>query len=157
MVMNMATMRASQPAFEDILRARLATPEAASYDDQVALNQGFRFHWDRLDPGLNAKPYWPHDPRAGILHFHGPKLAGIEAIAAGHWNWADPVARTIGALCDAHIPHYIAWLTDLAERLQTIDPATTFRLHQLAGALAARATSPEAHDLSFMGFRMFPE
>lgn len=157
MLLNLAAMRASQAAFEDVLRAGFAEADALLYDDQVALNQAFRGHWDRLDPGLNAKPYWPHDPNAGVLHFHGPKLPGIEAIADGAWNWSDPPARAIGALCDAHVPRYVAWLTDLAERMQMADIDFSLRLHRAAGKLAVyqRTRPPRAHDLSFMRARLF--
>ncbi|HEX7388969.1 MAG TPA: hypothetical protein VF286_02580 [Acidiphilium sp.] len=159
MVLNLATLRTTQSAFEAALRAGLASNDASQLDDQVALNQAYRGQWDRLDPGLNAKPYWPHDPRAGILHFHGPKLGGIEAIAHGGWNWADPTARAIGALCDAHIPNYVAWLTDLGDRMQLADLDLALRLHRAAADLAAhgRAGPPQAHDLAFMRTRLFPE
>ena len=159
MVLNMASMRSSQRAFEDVLRARFAEADARNYDDQVALNQAFRGHWDRLDPGLNAKPYWKHDPHAGVLHFHGPKLGGIETIADGHWNWSDPTSRTIGTLCDAHVQHYVAWLTDLGERMQMADIGLALRLHRVAGKLAIydRTRPPRTHDLSFMRFRLFAD
>ncbi|WP_288005608.1 hypothetical protein [Acidiphilium sp.] len=157
MVMNLPAMRAAQAGFEAVINARLDEDRGAQFDDQVALNESFRGYWDRLDPGLNAKPYWPYDPHAGILHFHGPKLGGIGAIAAGEWNWDDPVARGIGALCAAHVPRYVAWLSDLAERFQVIDMAWAVRLHQLAGRLAAygRRHDGAGHDVSLLGFRMF--
>ncbi|MCF3947117.1 hypothetical protein AiwAL_10850 [Acidiphilium sp. AL] len=159
MVLNLAALRSSQPAFETVLRARFAEADARTYDDQVALNQAFRGHWDRLDPGLNAKPYWPHDPRAGVLHFHGPKLGGIEAIADRHWNWSDPTSRAIGALCDAHVPRYVAWLTDLGERMQMVDIGLALRLHRVAGRLAAyqRTNAPRTHDLTFMRAHLFAD
>lgn len=155
MVLNIEAMRSAQPGFEAVIRARLDEDSGRNLDDQVALNQAFRGHWDRLDAGLNAKPYWPHDPHAGILHFHGPKLSGIGAIAEGHWHWDDPTACTIGTLCAAHISRYVSWLTDLAERLQMIDFAASLRLHRLAGKLAAHRPFPSL-DVSFMEFRMFP-
>jgi hypothetical protein len=157
MVLNLASMRVAQPGFEAVIRARLDEDGGAHFDDQVALNQAFRGYWDRLDPGLNAKPYWPHDPHAGILHFHGPKLGGIGAIAAGGWNWDDPVARAIGTLCAAHVPHYVAWLSDVAERFQVIDLARAVRLHRLAGHLAAYGQTHDgsALDTTGMAFRMF--
>jgi hypothetical protein len=151
MVINLDAMRAAQPAFETVIRTRL-DEDAAHFDDQVALNEAFAGHWTRLDPGLNAKPYWPHDPGAGILHFHGPKFGGIGAIADGQWNWDDPTAARIGALCDAYASHYVAWLSDLGERLQMIDLGTAVQLHRLAGRLAdhARREQRRQHDLSFM-------
>lgn len=152
MVLNMAAMRAVQRSFEAVIRTRLDEDNGAHFDDQVALNEAFAGHWSRLDPGLNAKPYWPHDAGAGILHFHGPKLGGMGAIATGGWNWDDPTAARIGALCDAYPTRYVAWLSDLAERLQMIDLDTALRLHRLAGQLAvhARSGALRTHDLSFM-------
>jgi hypothetical protein len=123
----------------------------------VLLNQAFRGHWDRLDPGLNAKPYWRPDPRAGVLHFHGPKLGAIGAILDGAWAWDDPVAGPIGALCDAHRAHYAGWLALLAERLQTIDPGEAASLAGLAVRLDAARAASRMHDLGFMRFRLFPE
>ncbi|MDD2878130.1 MAG: hypothetical protein PHT60_12970 [Acidiphilium sp.] len=159
MVLNLAVTRAAQSGFEAVIRARLDEDSAANFDDQVALNQAFRGYWDRLDPGLNAKPYWKHDPHAGILHFHGPKLDGIAAIAEGTWDWNDPTARTIGTLCAAHIPRYVAWLSDLAERLQMVDLSRAVQLHRLAGRLARyeRDHAGQSFDLSVMAFRMFPD
>lgn len=159
MVLNLAAMRAAQAGLEAVVRERLDGDGGQGFDDQVALNQAFRGHWQRLDPILNAKLYWPHDPHAGILHFHGPKLGGIAAIAAGRWNWDEPIARTIGTLCAAHVPRYVAWLSDLAERLTMIDGRLAVRMHRLAGALALyeRMAPAQAFDLSFMGFRMFAD
>jgi hypothetical protein len=158
MVMNMAAMRATAAALEALLRERLAEPEAGAYDDQIALNQAYRGHWQRLDPVFNWKPYWPVHPGAAILHFHGPKLPVIEAIAEDRWHAGDPTARSMTALLDGHIESYAAWLADLGDLFQFGDVAAAVYLHGIAARLARRARSARAApDLSFMSFRMFPE
>jgi hypothetical protein len=158
MLMNMAAMRATAAALETVLRDRLGRPEP--YDDQIALNQAYRGHWERLDPRLNWKPYWPMRSDAAILHFHGPKLPVIEAIAGGTWHGEDATARAMTALLYSHREYYQGWLTDLGDLLQLADIDTALYLHRLAAKLAAMR--PESgpvsgHDLSFMRFRMFPE
>lgn len=159
MVMNMASMRATATALEAVLRDRLNRPDAGGYDDQIALNQAYRGHWERLDPRFNWKPYWPMEPRAAILHFHGPKLPVIEAIAKGAWHMNDPTARSMAALLNGHIHHYITWLADLGDLLQLADINAAIYLQAIAAKLAAHAAreTTQAHDLSFMRFRMFPE
>lgn len=154
MLMNLAAMRATQAALEAELRERLAGADAARCDDQIVLNEAYRGHWDRLAPKFNWKPYWPFNSQASILHFHGPKLAVIEAIAKGAWHDGNETARTMTALLDGHLPYYRAWLADLGDQMQLIDPAMAVRLQSIAAALAQHApTSPQ--DLGFMRFRMF--
>jgi hypothetical protein len=84
-------------------------------------------------------------------------LGGIGAIATGGWNWDDPIARSIGTLCAAHVPYYVAWLSDVAERFQVIDLARSVQLHRLAARLAAYGleTDGAGFDTSGMAFRMF--
>jgi len=41
--------------------------------DQSAYNEFFAKYWSRLPPVFNWKPYWPENPDAQIIHFHGPK------------------------------------------------------------------------------------
>lgn len=159
MLMNLAAMRATHAALEAELRARLARPDAARCDDQIVLNEAYRGHWDRLDPRFNWKPYWQFDSRVSILHFHGPKLAVIEAIADGNWHANDATARTMAGLLNAHIPHYAAWLADLGDQLQLVDIGMAFRLQNIAAKLARHAAHPpvpSAQDIAFMRFRMFP-
>jgi hypothetical protein len=160
MLMSLRAMRATAPALEAELRRRLAGPDAARCDDQVVLNEAYRGRWERLDPGFNWKPYWRFEPRASILHFHGPKLAVIEAISDGSWHANDATARSMLGLLDAHLPHYAAWLADLGDQLQLADAFMALRLQNIAAKLArhaAHSAVPSAQDLSFMQFRMFPE
>ncbi|OZB40844.1 MAG: hypothetical protein B7X48_03175 [Acidiphilium sp. 34-60-192] len=160
MLLNLPAMRASAPALENYLRAHLADPAlGATLDDQTLLNAAYRNHWDRLNPLYNWKPYWGFAPDAALLHFHGPKLAVIDAICADQWDWNDKVAASIGALFDANRTSYQIWLSQLGDQLQTIDFPTALSLQATASAIAtyARTTPPRAHDLGFTEFRMFPD
>jgi hypothetical protein len=156
MLLNVPAMRATYPAFESHIRARLNT--TYNYDDQWALNEVYRGKWDQLDPICNTKPYWPFNRHAAILHFHGPKLDALEAIAAGAWARHDDTARMLGKMLDAHIDHYITWCNLLGDTLQNIDLATAIRYLNLASALTRyRAKLAPVTDTDFMTLKMFPD
>lgn len=55
----------------------------ADYADQVALNDTYFDYYDRFEPKLNWKPYWPINREAVVLHFQGPKPAAIQLVASG--------------------------------------------------------------------------
>ncbi len=158
MLMNLPAMRVTAPALEAVLRDRLSGPDDRPYDDQIALNQVYRGHWQRLDPSFNWKPYWPFNSEASILHFHGPKLPVIEAIAEDRFHADNPTARTMAALLNGHLACYAAWLADLGDLLQLADLEAALYLQGIAAKLAVHAArKPPVQDLSFMRFRMFPE
>jgi hypothetical protein len=64
------------PEFREYIRTNLAELERESWDE-AAYRWFYRDSngplWDRLRPELNWKPYWGWNPRARIIHFHGPK------------------------------------------------------------------------------------
>ncbi|MDE8342899.1 MAG: hypothetical protein POG24_03675 [Acidocella sp.] len=157
MVINVAAMRATYHDFESLIRRRIETPTPHSYDDQQALNEAYRGHWERLDPRLNWKPYWGFERGAALWHFHGPKLSVLEAIAAGRWHDDNPTAVQWRKMVEAHLEGYIAWAGVLGDRLQNYDMALALRLQTAASALTRhRATLPYAPmDTSFMDFCMF--
>jgi len=51
--------------------------------DQTAYKTYYHLEWDRLDPIYNWKPYWGKNPRARIIHFHGPKPTEVDMVKAG--------------------------------------------------------------------------
>jgi hypothetical protein len=156
MLMNMNAMRATAAALETLLRDWLNAPDAAPFDDQIALNHAYQGYWEKLDPAFNWKPYWPFNPQAAVLHFHGPKLPVIEAIADGRWHAKDPTAQTMTALLNGHLSCYAAWLANLGDLLQLTDISWALDIQRIAAKLAAYAeTNPLADDLSFMKFQMF--
>jgi hypothetical protein len=156
MVINVPAMRRSYPAFEAHIIERLTnTP---NYDDQWALNEAYRGHWERLDPLCNWKPYWPHEPRATVLHFHGPKLNGLRMIANGDWRRDNPTGAMLGKMLDAHIDEYIGWANMLGDAWQGIDLMEALKFSALASALTRYRKGMEPlNDRSFMNFRMFPD
>jgi hypothetical protein len=156
MVLNIPAMQRSAAAFEDFIRNGISGATGHSFDDQIALNQAYRGHWDRLDPVCNWKPYWPYQQQAAILHFHGPKLDNLEAIACGDWPRDNPVGETLARLLDGHIDSYITWCTVLGDAWQAIDLPTSLRLHRLASSLYRYKTGiVPGQDMSFMDCRMF--
>jgi hypothetical protein len=158
MLINVPALRASYPAFEALIRARINEPaDYYSYDDQFAFNEFYRGQWDRLDPMLNCKPYWRFNQAAALLHFHGPKLSALAAIAAGEWQANNPTAIQLGRMLDAHLDHYIAWADSLGDRLQRFDLARAVKFNALASALLRYRKSKEFAniDASFMEFCMF--
>jgi hypothetical protein len=151
LVLNVAAMRASYEALEAMVCAGIARPLSYNYDDQVVLNEFYAGQWDRLDPLLNWKPYWGHDRRAAILHFHGPKLDMIEALTEGRWGRASPHEVFLANMLEASADAYIAWFNTLGDSLQSIDVSAALRFHRVASALVRhRPNIPAGVDRSFM-------
>jgi len=155
MVLNVPAMRSTYPALETHIRARILSGGHPSYDDETALNEAYRGHWDRLPPALNWKPYWVYSSAAIVLHFHGPKLNALKSMAAGDWSADNPTADTYQRLLTGHRSAYQSWLTALGDRMQLTDPALAIRFANAAAALSR--LRPAAPDLSFLDFKMFPE
>jgi len=156
MVLNIPAMQQSAAAFETLIRAGIGDATGHDFDDQIALNRAYRGNWEKLDPICNWKPYWPYQPQAALLHFHGPKLDSLEAIAAGHWRRDNPTAETLARLLDFHIESYITWCGVLGDALQVVDIPTSLRFHRLASALLRyKTTMAPNQDMSFMNIKMF--
>jgi hypothetical protein len=156
MLLNVAAMRNTYAPFEQLIVSRIGVTDFI-YDDQIALNEAYRGSWDRLDPLCNFKPYWGFDAQATILHFHGPKLAALEAIAAGTWDRNNPTAARLAAMLDSALDGYIAWCNLLGDRLQAVDFPSALRCLRLASALTDyRAHAPATVDTSFRDFKLFP-
>ncbi len=156
MVLNVPQLRATYPAFEAHITARITAPNWYQYDDEVALNEHYRGQWAQLDPRLNWKPYWGYNSRAGVLHFHGPKLDVIEAITAGTWPADNPTQRQLSKMVLGRIDSYIAWLSELGDHLQTTNLPLALRLQSAASALIRHKPKISAPiDMSFLDFNMF--
>jgi hypothetical protein len=155
MVLNVPAMRATYPEFEARIIDRITSGAHPHYDDEMALNESYRGHWDRLDPTLNWKPYWGFSTTATLLHFHGPKLPAIAAMAAGTWDSSNPTAALFEKLLQGHQKSYQAWLTALGDRMQLTDPALALRMHATAAALSR--LPPNTPDLSFMNLKLFAD
>jgi hypothetical protein len=156
MVLNIPQMRATYPAFAAHITTRITDPNWYHYDDEVALNEAYRGAWEQLDPRLNWKPYWGYNSRASILHFHGPKLNVIEAITAGTWPMDNATQRQLANMVLGRIDSYIAWLTELGDRLQTTNLKLALRLQSAASALIRYKPKISAPiDMSCLDFNMF--
>jgi hypothetical protein len=155
-VLNVAAMRATYDALETYIRRRILNGDAPTYDDETALNEAYRGLWSKLDPALNWKPYWGFSSAAAVLHFHGPKLGAIEAMAAGAWAADNPTAEIYRKLLVGHRGAYQAWLNALGDRMQVSDPALAIRYGNAAASLS-RMKDDDAGDMGFLRFRMFQE
>lgn len=72
MLINVPAWEQELPALTDTFRQNQAESLAPPYD-QALLQRHFHGRIDRLPLELNWKPYWGANPRAAIVHFHGPK------------------------------------------------------------------------------------
>ena len=158
MLLNVPALRQSYDAFTSHIVTRINSSQSYTYDDQVALNEAYRGHWERLDLAMNWKPYWGYNRDAAILHFHGPKPEDLLTIAEGRWRRNNPTGLTLARLADGHLAAYLAWCTALGDRLQMSNLPAALRFHEIASALTRyRATQPEVGDLSFMDLKIFSE
>jgi len=74
MLINVPAWEAELPALTNTFRAHMDEALSPPYD-QALLQRHFAGRIDRLPLELNWKTYWPENPSATILHFHGPKPA----------------------------------------------------------------------------------
>jgi hypothetical protein len=159
MLLNVAAMRSTYEEFETHIRTRIGHTGTLNYDDQWALNEAYRGYWEKLDPSLNWKPYWGYSSHAAILHFHGPKLDTIEAVAAGTMQRDNPTAIQLANMLDGNIDAYLQWLNNVADLLQSTSMVQSLRLQTAASALVRyRNTTPrKTVDTSFMNINLFAE
>jgi hypothetical protein len=155
MVLNVPAMRATYDQFEAHICARITSGAEPYYDDEFALNEAYRGFWERLDPALNWKPYWGFSGTAKLLHFHGPKLNAIEAMAAGHWTANNPTADMFQKILTGHKAAYQTWLSVLGDWLQGMDFDLSLRMTRAAAALRDMQVDGPV-DLTFLDFCMFP-
>lgn len=88
MVLNVEALKQARSSLASIAKPY---PSVGTYD-QGALNVHFRDRWDRLPAEYNWKTYWPSNPAARIIHYHGAKpeqmgrylRGGPEAIKVEH-------------------------------------------------------------------------
>lgn len=90
MVMNLPNLRAIHAGFRDSIAARMEQGWEGVGHDQVSYNRFFRKRYARIQNSLNWKPYWGVNPSAQIVHFHGPKPAGIARLELGNAEGLPP-------------------------------------------------------------------
>jgi len=75
MLINVPAMRAEHQELVNFIRNHLDLGL-----DQEVLRVFYADRYDLLDTTLNWKPYWGVDPKAQIVHFHGPKPAAVRRL-----------------------------------------------------------------------------
>jgi len=153
MVVNVNFMRETYDSFLQYIEPRIFDGRFFDYDDQVALNCFYENDWESLDPRLNWKPYWDFNPGCVLLHFHGPKVGLIEALAENTWTPGDNKSRRqLAALIEAHADSYEFWLRYVGEFLSDCNSFMSekmIRTSQLLGKNKAKF-DPSNLDLAFM-------
>lgn len=90
MVMNLPNLRTVHDAFRTSIAARMEKGWEGIGHDQVSYNRFFRKRYTRIQNSLNWKPYWGVNSSAQIVHFHGPKPAGIARMEMGKGKGLPP-------------------------------------------------------------------
>lgn len=158
MLLHVPALRATWPGFEAEIKSRLLAGGQFRYDDQLALNESYRGHWQRLPSFCNHKPYWDFDPRAPLLHFHGPKPGVLEPLARRAIPAPDATMQVFEKMLAARADSYLAWCRYLGDHLQAIDISQALRFAHLASSLTAyRRSLPALGDASFMNIKLFAE
>ena len=92
MVINVARMRRDRDALVEFMCENFA--RVAGYDQEL-LQLYYKNRWDPLSAIYNWKPHWGAEPRARIVHFHGPKpVAAAKLLANNDYRRDDPVFQT---------------------------------------------------------------
>ncbi len=74
MFMNVEKMRASYDDFVRYMADADFDYHGFDHYDQGAYNSYYKNHWSFIEEHYNWKPYLGINPRADIVHFHGPKI-----------------------------------------------------------------------------------
>ncbi|WP_428377420.1 hypothetical protein [Lichenicoccus sp.] len=92
MVINVARLKRDRAALIEFMCENFA--RVAGYDQEL-LRLFYNQRWDPLSPVYNWKPYWGAEPRARIVHFHGPKpAASLRLLHDADYRCHDPVFQT---------------------------------------------------------------
>lgn len=92
MVMNLPGLRKVASKLDKFIRAGL--PNFPAYD-QGALRQFFDGRYEPLPEHFNWKPYWGENPKAEIIHFHGPKPPHAREMLQGKFARHPEVLRDL--------------------------------------------------------------
>jgi GT2 family glycosyltransferase len=132
MLMNVPAMRGEFPAFRESIVSHLNIGF-----DQANYRLFFKERYAALDPTLNWKPHWGINPRAQILHWHGPKPAAIKRLlddpnARAQPNWEQLFRPNV-----ASYAHYVA-LWERASDQSALETRSTIKcvLDEIAGPTA---------------------
>ena len=95
MVLNLNNLRQISAEFHAAITRRMEAGWRPPGHDQVSYNAVFRWRHARLPHAMNWKPYWGVNPKASIVHFHGPKPVHIARLKAGAVADMLPVYKTL--------------------------------------------------------------
>ncbi len=117
MVLNVERMRRDRPALIEFMCENFG--RIAGYDQEL-LQLYYKGRWDPLSPVYNWKPHWGEQPRARIVHFHGPKPeAARKLLQDAEYRSNDPVFQTWRHwffVAPKGYEHYVKrWMALLAE------------------------------------------
>jgi hypothetical protein len=99
MLLNVAAMQKSYPAFIEFCSIRGFVPKRGEgVVDQGLYNAFYGDKWLHISELFNWKAYWPMNPDAYIVHFHGPKPAQIAEFMRGKMK--RPPSKSIGRLLE---------------------------------------------------------
>jgi hypothetical protein len=158
MLLHMPAMRATRPALEALVCERVESGDYYRYDDQYALNEAYRGHWEKLALGCNYKPYWDFAPDSALLHWHGPKPAVLAALARGACGLTDDALHFFNQMLTARSGQYLAWSQYLGDFLQGIDFEWALHFARLASALTVwQRANPPTGESAFMNIKYFAE
>lgn len=130
MVQNIPSLRNSYRYFERYLIANLC---GRTYDfhDQIAYNEFYRDRWEQLPVELNWKPYWGHNKKAQVLHFHGPKFGPMREIVNGRWDWTNKHRNQLASLFVKFHKGYLVALDEVKAYLPELDASEQDELNDL--------------------------
>ncbi len=117
MVMNVDRLRRDRDALIEFMCENFA--RVGGYDQEL-LKLYYRGRWDPLSPVYNWKPHWGAQPRARIVHFHGPKpRAAAKLLQDPEYRKDDPVFqawRHWFFVAPAGYDHYVRrWMAALSQ------------------------------------------
>ena len=87
MVMNLENLRRNGEEFRRFMTEKIELVVDKSWDQgayQIFYKRRFGFKWSRLSAEYNWKTYWRENPKAKIIHFHGPKPYMREILSSGN-------------------------------------------------------------------------
>ena len=156
MVANVEGLRRDYAAFEAYLRESIYK-NTYGFHDQIAYNSFYKGRWDRLPVTLNWKPYWGIEPAADLIHFHGPKIGAMHAIASGKWNWKSDHGMQIGSMFVGFLDKYKYYMRLILAEADGLSDQEIERLQKIEQMVAAFSPDPaQPTSLSFMNYKMLP-
>ncbi len=116
MLMNLKNLRSRDAEFRDFMVRNMERLVDYGWDQGAYRlfykGKFFGFHWNKLPPEFNQKPYWGAYDHAKIIHFHGPKPFQKEVMTSPNPpDYAKPLLPLVTdqyiELCELWEKHYL--------------------------------------------------